>query len=266
MIFFRFEYWRFSLCYCAERVHCTLWTGRLSSAIGCFALNIIACAGSWDRCTCRPTTWNRERLWPRRRFWRKPLSGGPNQEKSVRQRTNHRGREEEEPTPYEKSLVSYAALVRLVKRSRRSIWILALDGGAASEQDILGHVHVFVRVLFGSIHSSLSGGLARPRVWSAASASRWLHHVHCCWSGEAVLGVMRTSLDWTASLYALTLLGTGVTLLIIPHQELHWAAGHLSAAGVFFWENWSVIPYMTTKVGNGSSEWGIRDLDVLWWI
>ncbi|XP_061084116.1 monocarboxylate transporter 9-like isoform X1 [Conger conger] len=67
--------------------------------------------------------------------------------------------------------------------------------------------------------------------------------------GKLALGVM-SDLRWVNStyLYAFTLVGTGVALLLIPLSKNYIALQVLSAVVGFFSGNWSITPYVTTKI------------------
>lgn len=67
--------------------------------------------------------------------------------------------------------------------------------------------------------------------------------------GKLVLGVL-ADMRWVNSLYlyALTLTGTGLTLLLIPVSKSYLALQVLSAMVGFFSGNWSLTSYITTKI------------------
>lgn len=67
--------------------------------------------------------------------------------------------------------------------------------------------------------------------------------------GKMVLGIL-ADMRWvnSLSLYALTLLGTGVALLLIPFSESYFGLQVLSAVVGFFSGNWSLTSYITTKI------------------
>ncbi|XP_065098857.1 monocarboxylate transporter 9b [Paramisgurnus dabryanus] len=67
--------------------------------------------------------------------------------------------------------------------------------------------------------------------------------------GKLLLGIVM-DIRWMNSifLYAFTLLGTGLALLVIPFTKNYAGLQVISAVLGFCSGNWSVIPYMTTKV------------------
>lgn len=67
--------------------------------------------------------------------------------------------------------------------------------------------------------------------------------------GKLVLGVL-ADMRWVNSLYlyALTLIGSGVSLLLIPVSKNYLGLQILSAAVGFFSGNWSLTSYITTKI------------------
>ncbi|KAG9341796.1 hypothetical protein JZ751_018518 [Albula glossodonta] len=67
--------------------------------------------------------------------------------------------------------------------------------------------------------------------------------------GKLVLGMM-ADLRWINStyLYALTEVGTGLALLFIPISKSYMALQILSGVVGFFSGNWSITPYVTTKI------------------
>ncbi|XP_052001586.1 monocarboxylate transporter 9-like [Xyrauchen texanus] len=67
--------------------------------------------------------------------------------------------------------------------------------------------------------------------------------------GKLVLGVL-ADMRWVNSLYlyALTLMGTGVALLLIPVSKSYLGLQVLSAIVGFFSGNWSLTSYITTKI------------------
>ncbi|XP_052009022.1 monocarboxylate transporter 9-like isoform X1 [Xyrauchen texanus] len=67
--------------------------------------------------------------------------------------------------------------------------------------------------------------------------------------GKLVLGLL-ADMQWVNSLYlyALTLMGTGVALLLIPVSKSYLGLQVLSAVVGFFSGNWSLTSYITTKI------------------
>ncbi|XP_036392551.1 monocarboxylate transporter 9b [Megalops cyprinoides] len=67
--------------------------------------------------------------------------------------------------------------------------------------------------------------------------------------GKLVLGIM-ADMRWINSLYlyTFTLVGTGVALLVIPVSKTYVGLQILSAVVGFFSGNWSITPYVTTKI------------------
>lgn len=67
--------------------------------------------------------------------------------------------------------------------------------------------------------------------------------------GKLVLGVL-ADMRWVNSLflYALTLMGTGVALMLIPLSKSYLGLQVLSAVVGFFSGNWSLTSYITTKI------------------
>ncbi|KAI1886915.1 hypothetical protein AGOR_G00200690 [Albula goreensis] len=67
--------------------------------------------------------------------------------------------------------------------------------------------------------------------------------------GKLVLGIL-ADIRWVNSLYlyAFTVVGTGVTLLVIPVTKNYLGLQILSAVVGFFSGNWAITPYVTTKI------------------
>ncbi len=220
--------------------------------IGCFALNIIACAGLM-RPLHLPAYYLKQRA---ALAEKKVLEKAPVVEDPIKKNQSVNvliTGEKKEPTPYEKSLVSYAALVRLVKKKQKKYSEYLHSTAELLQNKIFSAMCVslfvyclgaYTPLLFLEDLAQTEGLISGISIIPLASIMSIAAGV-----GKLLLGVMM-DIRWMNSifLYALTLLGTGVALLIIPFTKNYTGLRVISALLGFFSGNWSVIPYMTTKI------------------
>lgn len=219
---------------------------------GCFALNIIACAGLM-RPLHLPAYYLKQRaaLAEKKVLEKTPVVEDPiKKNQSVNVLITG---EKKEPTPYEKSLVSYAALVRLVKKKQKKYSEYLHSTAELLQNRIFSAMCMslfvyclgaYTPLIFLEDLAQTEGLISGISIIPLASIMSIAAGV-----GKLLLGVMM-DIRWMNSifLYALTLLGTGVALLIIPFTKNYTGLRVISALLGFFSGNWSVIPYMTTKV------------------
>lgn len=223
--------------------------------IGCFALNIIACAGLM-RPLHLPAYYLKQRAALAEKAEGKVLEKAPVVEDPIKKNPSVNvliTGEKKEPTPYEKSFVCYAALVRLVKKKQKEYSEYLHSTAELLQNRIFSAMCMslfayclgaYTPLLFLEDLAQTEGlisGISTIPLVSIMSIAAGV--------GKLLLGVMM-DIRWMNSifLYALTLLGTGVALLIIPVTKNYTGLRVISALLGFFSGNWSVIPYMTTKV------------------
>lgn len=161
--------------------------------------------------------------------------------------------ETKEPPPYEKSLLSYVALVRLMKKKQKE-YTEYLN----STRELLRN-RVFLAMCVSLFAYCLGAYTPLLFLEDLAQSEGLINGIStiplvsimsiAAGVGKLLLGITM-DIRWMNSifLYAFTLLGSGVALLIIPVTKNYAGLQVISAVLGFFSGNWSVIPYMTTKV------------------
>lgn len=220
--------------------------------IGCFALNIIACAGLM-RPLHLPAYYLKQRA---ALAEEKVLEMAPVVEDPIKKNQSVNvliTGETKEPPPYEKSLVSYAALVRLAKKKQKkySEYLHSTAELLQNRVFLATCVSLFAYCLGAYTPLLFLEDLAQTEGLISGISTIPLVSIMSIAAGvgKLLLGVMM-DIHWMNSifLYAFTLLGTGVALLIIPVTKNYTELRVISALLGFFSGNWSVIPYMTTKI------------------
>ncbi|XP_051969117.1 monocarboxylate transporter 9-like [Xyrauchen texanus] len=222
--------------------------------IGCFALNIIACAGLM-RPLHLPAYYLKQRAALAEKAEEKVLEKAPVVEDPTKKNqpfTNVLITGEIKKSPaYERSL--HAALVQLLKKKQNeyseylhSTCVLLQNRvfSAMCVSLFLYCLGAYTPLLFLEDLAQSEGlidGISTIPLVSIMSIAAGV--------GKLLLGITM-DICWINSifLYALTLLGSGVGLLVIPITKNYAGLQVISAVLGFFSGNWSVIPYMTTKV------------------
>lgn len=224
--------------------------------IGCFALNIIACAGLM-RPLHLPAYYLKQRAALVEKAEEKVLEKSPVVEDPIKKNQSVVNvlmtGETKEPPPYEKSLLSCVALVRLIKKKQKEYLEYLKLTGELLQNRVFSTMCVslfayclgaYTPLLFLEDLAQREGLVDGIRTISLVSIMAIAGGV-----GKLLLGIMM-DIRWMNSifLYTFTLLGSGVALLIIPVTKNYTGLQVISAVLGFFSGNWSVIPYMTTKV------------------
>ncbi|XP_016392306.1 monocarboxylate transporter 9b [Sinocyclocheilus rhinocerous] len=224
--------------------------------IGCFALNIIACAGLM-RPLHLPAYYLKQRAALAEKAEEKVLEMAPVVEDPIKKNQSVNvlitGETKDPPPPYEKSLVSYMALVRLVKKKQKeySEYLHSTAELLQNRVFLATCVSLFAYCLGAYTPLLFLEDLAQSEGLISGISTIPLVSIMSIAAGvgKMLLGVTM-DIRWMNSifLYVFTLLGTGVALLIIPVTRNYAGLQVISALLGFFSGNWSVIPYMTTKV------------------
>ncbi|MBN3304425.1 MOT9 protein, partial [Amia calva] len=156
-----------------------------------------------------------------------------------------------DPLAYERSFLGGSALVKIIKKKQQAY---AKYIHTTAE---LMHDRVFVSLCIGLFLFSLG---AFPPVIYMEDVARSLGLIEgiiplvsivaiMTGVGKLVLGIM-ADLRWINSLhlYTFTVFGTGLVLLVIPVAKNYVALAILSGCVGFFSGNWSITPYVTTKI------------------
>ncbi|KAJ8396023.1 hypothetical protein AAFF_G00025550 [Aldrovandia affinis] len=161
--------------------------------------------------------------------------------------------ETKESLTYQKSFFSSLALVKIIKKKQKS-YSKYFHATAEFLHDrvfvslcvtlFLFSLGAFPPVLFMEDVAQSEGlidGISVVPLVSIVAITTGL--------GKLVLGVL-ADIRWINSLYlyAFTVVGTGVALLIIPVTKTYLGLQLLSAVVGFFSGNWAITPYVTTKV------------------
>ncbi|TRY58145.1 hypothetical protein DNTS_014189 [Danionella cerebrum] len=219
--------------------------------IGCFALNIIACAGLM-RPLHPPAYYLKQRAALAERadenvLEKTPVVEDPIKNQSVNILITGEAKESE------KGLLGAAGLLRLMKKKQKEYSeYLHSIGEVLQNRVFLATCIALFSYCLGAYtpllfledlaqSEGLIDGISTIPLVSIMSIAAGF--------GKLLLGVLM-DIHWMNScfLYAVTLLGTGVALLIIPVTKNYAGLQVISAVLGFFSGNWSVIPYMTTKV------------------
>ncbi|KAK9965158.1 hypothetical protein ABG768_004266 [Culter alburnus] len=224
--------------------------------IGCFALNIIACAGLM-RPLHLPAYYLKQRAALAEKAEEKVLEKTPVVEDPLKKNQSVNvliTAETKEPPPHEKkSLLSYVALVRLMKKKQKE-YTEYLN----STRELLQN-RVFLAMCVSLFAYCLGAYTPLLFLEDLAQSEGLINGIStiplvsimsiAAGVGKLLLGIMM-DIRWMNSifLYTFTLLGSGVALLIIPVTKNYAGLQVISAVLGFFSGNWSVIPYMTTKV------------------
>lgn len=220
--------------------------------IGCFALNIIACAGLM-RPLHLPAYYLKQRKALSEKAEGKVLEKGPVTEDPVENNRSVTKALIAEETKDTKSPLSYEVLVRLVKSKQRRYSEYLHSAGQLLQNRVFSAMCVslfacclgtYPPLLFLEDLAQTEGlidDISTIPLVSIVSIAAGV--------GKLLLGIAM-DVRWMNSifLYAFTLLGTGVALIIIPFTKNYAGLQVISAVLGFFSGNWSVIPYMTTKV------------------
>ncbi|XP_026132982.1 monocarboxylate transporter 9-like [Carassius auratus] len=219
--------------------------------IGCFALNIIACAGLM-RPLHLPAYYLKQRAALAEKTEEKVLEKSPVVEDPIKKNQSVNILITGE-TKERKSLVSYAALVRLVKKKQKkySEYLHSTAELLQNRVFLATCVSLFAYCLGAYTPLLFLEDLAQSEGLISGISTIPLVSIMSIAAGvgKLLLGVMM-DVRWMNSifLYVFTLLGTGVVLLIIPITKNYAGLRVISALLGFFSGNWSVIPYVTTKV------------------
>lgn len=158
-----------------------------------------------------------------------------------------------DPLAYEKSLLNCAALVKLIKTKQKE-YLRYMCSMSELLQD-----RVFMALCISLFLYSLGAfppllfmeDVAQTRGLVEAVSAFPLVSITAIFAGlgKLALGAM-ADLPFVNSvmLYAFTLMGSGGALLLIPVTRSYLGLQVLSAALGFFSGNWSLTPYVTTKV------------------
>ncbi|XP_052426973.1 monocarboxylate transporter 9 [Carassius gibelio] len=219
--------------------------------IGCFALNIIACAGLM-RPLHLPAYYLKQRAALAEKTEEKVLEKSPVVEDPIKKNQSVNILITGE-TKERKSLVSYAALVRLVKKKQKkySEYLHSTAELLQNRVFLATCVSLFAYCLGAYTPLLFLEDLAQSEGLISGISTIPLVSIMSIAAGvgKLLLGIMM-DVRWMNSifLYVFTLLGTGVVLLIIPITKNYAGLRVISALLGFFSGNWSVIPYVTTKV------------------
>ncbi|KAG7462922.1 hypothetical protein MATL_G00189860 [Megalops atlanticus] len=154
---------------------------------------------------------------------------------------------------YEKSVLGSSALVRIIKKKRQAYSKYMRATGEFLQDRVFASLCValflfslgaFPPVLFMEDVAQSQGLIDDISVIPLVSIVAITTGL-----GKLVLGMM-ADLRWINSmyLYAFTVVGSGVALLIIPVSKSYLALQILSGVVGFFSGNWSITPYVTTKI------------------
>ncbi|KTF83822.1 hypothetical protein cypCar_00034316 [Cyprinus carpio] len=219
--------------------------------IGCFALNIIACAGLM-RPLHLPAYYLKQRAALAEKTEEKVLEKAPVVEDPIKKNQSVNVLITGE-TKERKSLVSYVTLVRLVKKKQKeySEYLHSTAELLQNRVFLATCVSLFAYCLGAYTPLLFLEDLAQTEGLISGISTIPLVSIMSIAAGvgKLLLGVMM-DIHWMNSifLYSFTLLGTGVVLLIIPVTKNYTGLRVISALLGFFSGNWSVIPYVTTKV------------------
>lgn len=232
--------------------------------VGALALNIIACAGLM-RPLALPTYYLRQRAAALERaeglLYDKALVAEAEPIKSPAiQGTNEKPVchllitiETKDPLAYEKSLLSCAALIKLIKSKQRD-YSRYVSSTASLLQDrvfmalcvslFCFSLGAFPPVLFMEDVALTRGLVEGASLFPLVSITALTSGL-----GKLALGAM-VDLPFIDSvlLYAFTVAGSGAALLLIPFTPSYAGLQVLSAVLGFFSGNWSLTPYVTTDV------------------
>lgn len=220
--------------------------------IGCFALNIIACAGLM-RPLHPPAYYLKQRKVLTEKAEGKVLEKAPVAEDPVEKNRSVTKALITEETKDMKSPLSYEVLVRLMKSKQKRYSEYLRSAGELLKNRVFSAMCVslftcclgtYPPLLFLEDLAQTEGlidDISTIPLVSIVSIAAVV--------GKLLLGIAM-DIRWMNSifLYAFTLLGTGVALIIIPFTKNYTGLQVISAMLGFFSGNWSVIPYMTTKV------------------
>uniref|UniRef100_A0A8C2D3N4 Solute carrier family 16 member 9b n=1 Tax=Cyprinus carpio TaxID=7962 RepID=A0A8C2D3N4_CYPCA len=219
--------------------------------IGCFALNIIACAGLM-RPLHLPAYYLKQRAALAEKTEEKVLEKAPVVEDPIKKNQSVNVLITGE-TKERKSLVSDVTLVRLVKKKQKeySEYLHSTAELLQNRVFLATCVSLFAYCLGAYTPLLFLEDLAQTEGLISGISTIPLVSIMSIAAGvgKLLLGVMM-DIHWMNSifLYSFTLLGTGVVLLIIPVTKNYTGLRVISALLGFFSGNWSVIPYVTTKV------------------
>ncbi|KPP62252.1 hypothetical protein Z043_119575, partial [Scleropages formosus] len=158
-----------------------------------------------------------------------------------------------DPLAYEKGFLGSTALVKIIKKKQQS-YSKYMHSTAEFLQD-----HIFASLCVTLFLFSLGGFPPVLFMEDVAQNKRLIEGVSVIplvsivaittGLGKLVLGVM-ADLRWINSLYlyAFTVASTGLALLIIPVCNTYIGLQILSGVVGFFSGNWSITPYVTTKI------------------
>ncbi|XP_072523965.1 monocarboxylate transporter 9b isoform X1 [Salminus brasiliensis] len=224
--------------------------------IGSFALNIIACGGLM-RPLHLPAYYLKQRAAlvekVEEKLRERPLARESSIKKNLPVTDLLITIDAKDPLAYEKRFLSCSALVKLLKKKQKaySDYFRCM---AERLQDrvfmamcaalFLYSLGAFPPLLFLEDVAQSEGLIEGISVIPLVSIIAMAAGV-----GKLLLGVM-TDIRWMNSvfLYAFTLVGSGAALLVIPVTKSYVGLQVISAVLGFFSGNWSVTPYMTTKV------------------
>ncbi|KAL6474705.1 hypothetical protein MHYP_G00157450 [Metynnis hypsauchen] len=224
--------------------------------IGSFALNIIACGGLM-RPLHLPAYYLKQRAAlvekVEEKLKERPLARQSSIKKNLPVTDLLNTIDSKGPLAYEKRLLSCSALVKLLKKKQKA-YSEYFRSMAERLQDrvfvamcvalFLYTLGAFPPLLFledvAQSEGLIEGISVIPLVSIIAIAAG---------VGKLLLGVV-TDIRWMNSifLYAFTLVGSGAALLVIPVTKSYAGLQVISAVLGFFSGNWSITPYMTTKV------------------
>lgn len=221
--------------------------------IGCFALNIIACAGLM-RPLHLPAYYLKQRAAMAEKAEENVLEKSPVVEDPVKKTQSIVLITGDTKDTHEKrKLLNYVTLVRLMKKKQKqySEYLHSIGQVLQNRVFLATCVSLFAYCLGAYTPLLFLEDLAQSEGLITGISTIPLVSIMSIAAGvgKLLLGVMM-DVRWMNSiyLYAVTLLGTGMALLIIPVTKNYAGLQVISAVLGFFSGNWSVIPYMTTKV------------------
>lgn len=224
--------------------------------IGSFALNIIACGGLM-RPLHLPVYYLKQRAALVEKVEEKLRERLPDRDSSIKKNLPVTDLlitiDTKETLAYEKNLLSCSALVKVLKKKQKA-YLEYFRSMAVRLQD-----RIFMAMCVALFLYSLGGFPPLLFLEDVAQSEGLIKDISviplvsiiamAAGVGKLLLGVV-TDIRWMNSvfLYAFTLLGSGVALLMIPVTKSYSGLQVISAVLGFLSGNWSITPYMTTKV------------------
>ncbi|XP_028824092.1 monocarboxylate transporter 9b isoform X2 [Denticeps clupeoides] len=220
--------------------------------IGSLALNIVACAGPM-RPLQLPAYYLRQRAALEKAEQLLDTPGAPRESSKASDKTNDPlvAADPEEPMGSQRRVC--LALLRLVKKKQKS-YSRYVRSTADLLQDpvflalcvtmLLFTIGAFPPLLFMEDVAQSEGLIDGISVIPLVSIVQFAGVL-----GKLVLGML-TDIRWVSStcLYASTVVGSGLALLVIPATHSYTGLQAISAVIGFLSGNWSITPYVTTKI------------------